>query len=79
MKKISIGSWAYSLPLPELCEKLHELKFDGISMGGFLPHAHPSLYETKEKRDGLKKLLADTQRSVERGLFKGQRRVAEAV
>lgn len=67
MKKISIGSWAFifgayaenPLSLPELCETLHKLKFDGISMGGFKPHAHPELYDTEEKRDGLKKLLKD--------------------
>lgn len=67
MKKISIGSWAYvmgafgdnPIELPELCAKLNELDFDGISMGGFKPHAHPELYDTKEKKDGLKKLLAD--------------------
>lgn len=65
MKKVSIGSWAYvfgafeknPIMLPELCEKLNELGFDGISMGGFKPHAHPSLYDTKEKKAELKKLL----------------------
>ena len=62
MKKVSIGSWAYAfagnhIELPELCEKLHELKFDGISMGGFKPHANPEIYDTPEKRQGLKELL----------------------
>ena len=59
MKKVSIGSWAISMELPELCEGLKKLNFDGISLGGFLPHAHPSLYDTKEKKAALKKLLAD--------------------
>ncbi len=67
MKKVSIGSWAYvfgafekdPILLPQLCDKLQELGFDGISMGGFKPHAHPALYDTPEKRDALKKLLAD--------------------
>jgi len=67
MKKVSIGSWAYvfgafaddPILLPRLCEKLSELGFDGISMGGFKPHAHPDLYDTPEKRKELKKLLAD--------------------
>jgi len=67
MKKISIGSWAYvfgafaedPILLPQLCEKLSELGFDGISMGGFKPHAHPDLYNTPEKRAELKKLLKD--------------------
>lgn len=67
MKKISIGSWAYTMGafadnpilLPELCAELGKLNFDGISMGGFKPHANPSLYDTPEKRAELKKLLAD--------------------
>ncbi len=67
MKKISIGSWAYvfgafaddPILLPQLCDKLQELGFDGISMGGFKPHANPELYDTPEKREGLKKLLKD--------------------
>ena len=72
MKKVSIGSWAYvfgafaenPILLPELCEKLNELGFDGISMGGFKPHAHPSLYDTKEKKKELKKLLKDNKLEV---------------
>jgi sugar phosphate isomerase/epimerase len=64
MKKVSIGSWAFvfqgeTVLLPELCQKLEDLKFDGISMGGFAPHADPKLFDTKEKKDGLKKLLKD--------------------
>lgn len=67
MKKISIGSWAYTfgeyaknpITLPDLCERLNKLGFDGISMGGFKPHAHPDDYDTPEKKAELKKLLAD--------------------
>jgi len=67
MKKVSIGSWAYvfgafandPILLPQLCEKLNELGFDGISMGGFKPHAHPDLYDTPAKKAELKKLLKD--------------------
>lgn len=67
MKKVSIGSWAYTMGtfadnpihLPELCVDLSKLGFDGISMGGFKPHAHPSLYDTPQKKAELKKLLAD--------------------
>ena len=63
-KKVSIGSWAYAflatpVLLPEACEKLAELDFDGISMGGFVPHAAPKDYDTDEKRAELAKLLAD--------------------
>ncbi|MEG0382973.1 MAG: sugar phosphate isomerase/epimerase family protein [Christensenella sp.] len=65
MKKVSIGSWAYvfgafekePVLLPQLCEKLNELGFDGISMGGFAPHANPALYDTPQKREDLKALL----------------------
>jgi sugar phosphate isomerase/epimerase len=61
-KKISIGSWAYAflkvpILLPETCEKLSELGFDGISMGGFKPHANPETYDTEEKRKELSDLL----------------------
>jgi sugar phosphate isomerase/epimerase len=63
-KKISIGSWAYAfletpILLPEACEKLSALGFDGISMGGFVPHAAPKDWDTDEKRAELAKLLAD--------------------
>ena len=72
MKKVSIGSWAFTgenfadnpIDLKEVVEKLHELGFDGISMGGFMPHANPSLYDTEEKRAGLKKLLEDNELDV---------------
>lgn len=65
MKKVSIGSWAYvfgafekaPVLLPQLCDKLKELGFDGISMGGFKPHANPELYDTQGKRNELKQLL----------------------
>ena len=61
-KKVSIGSWAYAflktpVLLPETCAKLSELGFDGISMGGFKPHANPETYNTNEKRAELTALL----------------------
>jgi len=63
-KKVSIGSWAYAflatpILLPEAVQKLAALKFDGISMGGFVPHAAPKDFNTDEKRAGLAKLLED--------------------
>jgi sugar phosphate isomerase/epimerase len=63
-KKISIGSWAYAfldtpILLPDVVRKLSELKYDGISMGGFEPHAAPKLYDTDEKRAELARLLKD--------------------
>jgi len=65
MKKVSIGSWAFTfgaykenpVTLEELCKTLNELGFDGVSMGGFMPHAHPDLYDTEEKRAGLLAML----------------------
>ena len=65
MKKISIGSWAYvfgafrekPIPLEQMCEKLAALGFDGVSLAGFKPHAHPELFATQEKRQALAALL----------------------
>ena len=65
--KLSIGSWAYTfgpyednpIDLPTVCQKLGELNFDGIELGGFRPHAHPDDYATPEKKAELKKLLSD--------------------
>ena len=65
MNKVSIGSWAFifgayadnPVSLEELCATLQELGFDGVSMGGFQPHAYPDDYDTEEKRDALKALL----------------------
>ncbi len=59
--KISIGSWAYAIgpyaehpvPLEEVAKRLATLKFDGIELGGFKPHAHPDLYPTKSDREKL--------------------------
>ena len=49
MKRISIGSWAYTIGPYEkdpvdfftVCEKLKELGFDGVELGGFPPHPNP--------------------------------------
>lgn len=61
MKKISIGSWAYvfgpysdhPVPLDTVIKELGQMKYDGISLGGFKPHAHFELYPTKEDCDRL--------------------------
>jgi len=66
MKKVSIGTWAFlfgtyadnPVTLEELCKMLSDIGYDGLSMGGFVPHASPDLYDTEEKRDGLKAMLA---------------------
>jgi sugar phosphate isomerase/epimerase len=65
VKKVSIGSWAFTLgayaknpvSLEELCKILNGLNFDGVSMGGFKPHAHPELYNTDGKRAELLAML----------------------
>ena len=72
MKKVSIGSWAFTgenfaenpIDLKTVVEELHKLNFDGISMGGFEPHANPKRYDTSEKRAELKQLLEDNQLEV---------------
>jgi len=53
MKRISIGTWAYSIgpyanspiPFPEICQKLKELGFDGLELGGFGVHPNPTTAE----------------------------------
>ena len=49
MKRISIGSWAYTIgpyqnhPVDwqTVTTKLAELGFDGVELGGFAPHPNP--------------------------------------
>jgi len=58
MKRISIGSWAYSIgpyasnPVPwdEVVDKLAALGFDGVELGGFPPHPNPDDVKTREER-----------------------------
>lgn len=48
-KRISIGSWAYTIgpyasnpiPFDTVCVKLKELGFDGVELGAFPPHPNP--------------------------------------
>lgn len=66
-KKLAVGSWAYCfgpyasnpVSLEDTVKKLAELKFDGIELCGFRPHAHPDLYPRAEDRRKLKALIAD--------------------
>ena len=59
--KFSIGSWAYlfgeyeknPISMQEVANRLEELEFDGLSLGGFKPHGHYELYPTKEDRKTL--------------------------
>jgi sugar phosphate isomerase/epimerase len=60
MRRISIGSWAYTIGPYEkdpvdfftVCEKLSELGFDGVEVGGFPPHPNPDdLPEQSERQE----------------------------
>lgn len=67
MKKISIGSWAYTIgpyennPVPweEVLHKLKELNFDGVEVGGFGIHPNPENQKTKEEREQIKAHAAE--------------------
>lgn len=66
-KKISIGSWAYSIgpyaknpvPFETVVAKLKELGFDGVELGGFPPHPNPDDCKDQASRDKVKKLVRD--------------------
>ncbi len=65
--RLSIGSWAYCfgpykdnpVPFDTVIAKLGKLGFDGVELGGFPPHPHPAEFDTKAKRNELKKKVAD--------------------
>ncbi len=67
MKRISIGSWAFSIgpyaenpvPFETVLEKLKALGFDGVELGGFSIHPHPDNHPTKEDRERLKQQMKD--------------------
>ncbi len=67
MKRISIGSWAYTIgpygknPVPweEVIERLADLGFDGVELGGFPPHPNPDDMPEQEQRDACKQKVAD--------------------
>jgi sugar phosphate isomerase/epimerase len=58
MKRISIGTWAYTIgpyqdkpvPFEEVVQKLKALKFDGLELGAFNPHPNPDNTPTAEGR-----------------------------
>lgn len=58
MKRISIGSWAYTIgpyashpvPFDEVIERLAGLGFDGVELGGFPPHPNPDDLPSRAQR-----------------------------
>jgi len=67
MKKISIGSWAYTIgpyaknPVAwdEVIKKVKGLGFDGVELGGFPPHPNPDNMPLKKQRSACKKQLKE--------------------
>lgn len=67
MKRISIGSWAYSIgpyennPVPwdEVVSTLASLGFDGVELGGFDIHPNPDIMPDADSRAKCKQDLAD--------------------
>jgi len=67
MKKISIGSWAYTIgpyaknPVAwdEVIKKVKGIGFDGVELGGFPPHPNPDNMPLKKQRNACKKQLKD--------------------
>jgi sugar phosphate isomerase/epimerase len=62
MKKISIGTWAYSvgpyannpIPFSDVVKGLRDMKFDGLELGAFGAHPTPENHPTLESRKALK-------------------------
>ncbi len=61
MKRISIGSWAYTIgpyagkpvDFDTVCSRLSELGFDGVELGGFPPHPNPDDMPSSTERKEL--------------------------
>jgi sugar phosphate isomerase/epimerase len=68
MKRISIGSWAYSIgpyaqnpvPFPEVVQRLAALGFDGVELGGFHPHPNPDALPDPTSRAEVRKMVEDS-------------------
>ncbi len=67
MKKVSIGSWAYTIgpyadhpvDFDTVCDRLRELGFDGVELGAFPPHPNPDDLPGEEERAALKAKLEE--------------------
>ncbi len=61
MKRISIGTWAYSIgpyannpvPFDEVIDRLAQLGFQGVELGGFPPHPNPDALPHREQREAV--------------------------
>jgi sugar phosphate isomerase/epimerase len=59
MKRVAIGSWNFNIgpyaenpvPFDDVLDRLQEIGFDGIELGGFNSYPNPELLPTKEDRD----------------------------
>ena len=65
MKRISIGSWAYTIGPYEdkpvdfdtVCTRLKDLGFDGVELGGFPPHPNPDdMPEASQRQEVVAKM-----------------------
>lgn len=65
MKRISIGTWAYSIgpyannpvPFEEVVDRLAALGFDGVELGGFPPHPNPDDLPSRSQRQEVTALI----------------------
>ncbi len=65
MKRISVGSWAYTIgpyknnPVgwEKVVQKVKDLHFDGVELGGFSPHPNPDDLPGKEQRQRCREYL----------------------
>ncbi len=61
-KRISIGTWAFlfnqerKIPFEEVVQGLHDLKFDGLELGGFDIHPNPDNTPTSEERAKVREM-----------------------
>ena len=67
MRRISIGSWAYTIgpyadkpiDFDTVCTKLKALGYDGVELGGFAPHPNPDDCPEKSQRDEVVAKMKD--------------------
>ena len=65
MKRISIGSWAYTIgpyadapvDFETVCRTLANLGFDGVELGGFPPHPNPTDLPEKSQREEVAAMM----------------------